>query len=137
MRSIALLLVSALCAGVYCSPTFTSAPPVLSYEPVQKDPSGRSSFTGPNGLYLPYNETHYSFHGSHDTSTLKRSGEIEGIALEARQTTCATSCHANYANAADIVDAQNGLSNHFDQGYTYFQGNVVYKTNNVYAFGCD
>ncbi|KAF9518531.1 hypothetical protein BS47DRAFT_1358823 [Hydnum rufescens UP504] len=137
MRSTALLLFSALCAAVYCSPTPTNAPPVLSYEVVQKDPSGRLSFAGPNGIYLPYNDTHYSFHGSHDTTTSKRSGEIEGIALKARQSGCGTSCHANYANAADITDAEHGLANHFDQGYTYFQGNIVYKTNNVYAFGCD
>ena len=67
----------------------------------------------------------------------ERWGEIEGMALEARQSTCNTHCNGNYASAADIVDTQNGLSNHFDQGYTHFRGSIVYKTNNVYAFGCD
>jgi len=137
MHSTVLLLFSALCAAVHGSPTVSRELPVLSYEPVQKDASGRSSFTGPNGLYLPYNETHYSFHGPHDTSRTKRSGEIEGVELEARQTSCTPSCGGKYANTADITDAENGLENHFDQGYTTFRGSVVYKTNNVYAFGCD
>ncbi|KAF9518534.1 hypothetical protein BS47DRAFT_1338223 [Hydnum rufescens UP504] len=117
MRSTVLLLVSALCAAVHCSPTLTRELPILSYEPVQKDASGRSSFTGPNGRNDPV--------------------KFEGIALEARQSTCNTHCNGNYANAADIADAQNGLESHFNQGYTYFRGSVVFKTNNVYAFGCD
>jgi hypothetical protein len=137
MHSTILLFVSALCAAVHCSPTLARELPVLSYEPVEKDASGRSSFTGPNGLYLPYNETHYSFHGPDDTSRTKRSGEVEGIALEARQSGCNTHCNGNYAKAADIADAQNGLESYFNQGYTYFRGSVVFKTNNVYAFGCD
>jgi hypothetical protein len=111
-----------------------SEPPVLSSEPMQKDPSGRSPFAGPDGLHLLYNKTHYLSHGTCDTSSTKRSDEIARMALEVWQSTCIRHCDGN---PADIVDGQNGSLNHFDQGYTYVRGFIVCKTNNAYAFGCD
>ncbi|KAF9507950.1 hypothetical protein BS47DRAFT_263959 [Hydnum rufescens UP504] len=102
--------------------------------PVQKDSSGGSPFTGPNGLHQPYNEAHYSFHGTYDASSTKQPGEIEGIPPEVRQSTCNRHCNGN---PVDIVDPQTGLLNHFDEGDTYVRGHIVCKTKNACAFRCD